>query len=89
MNPLGLTPAQQQKLQALSQKMRPDIMAALKKAKTGQEANKAMVAVQAKWNPQIMAILTPAQRAKFKTLRAQALKANAAAAARVKALPKK
>lgn len=87
-NPLNLTPAQQTKLQALTQKMLPDIQAALKNAKTEQQAHKAMMAVQTKWNPQILSILTPAQRVKFNKLRADAEKSAAAAMSRSKAMPK-
>lgn len=88
-NPLNLTPAQQQKLKAVSTKMMPELQAAMQSAKTDAVRRARMMAIQKKFEPQMMAILTKAQRTKVKAMQATAKQQMKAAAAHSKAVPKK
>ena len=88
-NPLNLTPAQQQKLTALTTKMMPDIQKAMQGAKTPAEARKKMMAIQKKMEPQIMKVLTPAQQKKYRVLEANAVKREKEFAAAARTAPKK
>ena len=89
-NPLNLTAAQQQKLAALSTRMKPDIEKAMQKgAKTPVEMRKMVMAIQKKWEPEVMKVLTPAQQKKFRVLQANAVKREKAFAAAARTAPKK
>jgi Spy/CpxP family protein refolding chaperone len=88
-NPLGLTATQQQKLQALSTKMMPELQAAMQSAKTDTERNAKLMAIQKRFEPQMMAILTKAQRTKVKAMQAEAKQKMKAAGARPNTPPKK
>ena len=87
-NPLNLSPAQQQKVSALNLKYQPEAMKALQGVKTPEEARKKLAPFEKKMESEVMKILTPAQQTKFRALKADALKQEKAAAARVKAAPK-
>ena len=88
-NPLNLTPAQQQKLKAVSTKMMPELQAAMQSAKSDTERRARMMAIQKKFEPQMMAILTKAQRTKVVVMQADAKQKMKAAEIRAKAAPKK
>jgi hypothetical protein len=70
-NPLNLTPTQQKQMQAIAQKMMPDLQKAMSEQDPAKR-QKLMAASQAKWRPVVMKILTPVQRKKAAAMEAQA-----------------